>query len=69
MSYGFEWDDFIYWENNNVNVEESRNRINEFEALLHSKDQRDRNLYRWKLIGERNYLARLLGMPVRDEKS
>lgn len=69
MRYDLEWDDFISWQNSNAHVEEIRNRIGQFEPLLFSKDKSDRSLYRQKLIEERNRLARLLGMVVRDERS
>src|SRR3954447_11465407 len=67
MRYDLEWDDFISWKNSNAHVEEIRDRIGQFERLLFSKKKSDRLLYGKKLIDERNRIARLLGMPVRDE--
>lgn len=69
MRYELEWDDFISWRNENPHVEDIRNRIGQFEPLLFSKNKADRTMYRSKLIEERNRLARLLGMRVRDEQS
>jgi hypothetical protein len=68
MRYDLEWDDFISWKNENSHVEEIRNRICQFEPLLVSKTKGDRALYRRKLIEERNRLAHLLGLGVRDEQ-
>jgi hypothetical protein len=67
--YPLEWDDFISWENSNAHVEEIRNRLGQFEPLLFSKDKADRALYREKVDEERNRLARLLGISVRDISS
>jgi hypothetical protein len=63
--YVIEWDDFIAWENNNAAVEQVRKRIKAFAPLLFSKRPRDRDLFAGHVIGERNRLAVLLGLPSR----
>ena len=66
MRYDLEWDDFISWKNSNAHVEQIRDRIGQFEPLLFSKSKEDRAIYRQKLIEERDSLACLVGLPMRE---
>lgn len=66
MRYDMEWDDFISWKNDNGHLEQIRNRIGEFEPLLFSIQRKDRDIYLQKLVEERNRLAALLNIPVRE---
>lgn len=63
--YDIEWDDFIARENNNAAVEQVRKRIKAFAYLLLSNRSKDRDLFAVRLMGERNRLAVLLGLPAR----
>lgn len=63
--YDVEWRDFIVWERDNAAVEQVRKRIKAFAHLLFSKRPRDRDLFDARVIGERNRLAALLGIPER----
>lgn len=66
MRYEMEWDDFISWENDNPHIEEVRKRISQFEPLLFSTNAADREIYGEKLTEERNRVAALLGLSLRD---
>jgi hypothetical protein len=65
VHYPLEWDDFISWENANPFVEKVRNNIGRHEALLFSKNARDRKEYRQILVEERNRVAAIIGVAPR----
>lgn len=67
MRYPLEWDDFISWKSSNPHVEEVRLRIGNLEPMLFSKNNHERALYATMLVTERNQLARLLGIPDRQD--
>ena len=65
LRYGFEWDDFISWEQGNWLVEEARNAIGEFEPFLFSKEASEREIYMAAVVRQRNKIAALIGAPQR----
>jgi hypothetical protein len=64
--YDMEWDDFISWKNESPHVEQIRNRIEQWEPLLFSRNEADKLLYREKIREERDRLAALLHLTLGD---
>jgi hypothetical protein len=63
--YDVEWWDFITWQTDHAAVEQVRKRIETFAHLLFSNEPRERDLFDVRVMGERNRLAALLGIPQR----
>jgi len=66
MAYPLEWDDFISWRNKNSNIEEIRDRLGKFEALLFSRNINEKAEYRRLVTEERNRAAALVGITARE---
>lgn len=66
LEYPLEWDDFISWRHDNIEVDNLVDAIGRYEPLLFSKKSSDRTVYVERLLEERNRVAALIGVPTRD---
>ena len=66
LNYPLEWDDFISWKQENIHIEKVRENICKYESYLFSKNKIDRDIYGRIVLEERNRLAIMAGLPLKN---
>ncbi len=69
LRYPLEWDDFVSWPHDSPGIEAIRENVAATEALFFSSDPTERRVGFEKVLAERNRIAAIIGVTVRESST